>query len=154
MNPDHLVVDSTTGLVLDRKLGDKRLAIRAVPGGGTTAEELPDGAASVCLTDAQAAELARLGDAVELHYGAPQHPPQIHQLLFSDMLTHVLTPVALAQRPVGLIGWTFELPVAERPARPAADSDARSTVCLRAGAASVAAGLVIMDGPGGGRGGR
>ena len=72
VNPDHLVVDSTTGLVIDRKLGDKRLAVRAVPGGGTTAEELPDGAAAGCLTDAQAAELARLGDAVELHYGAPQ----------------------------------------------------------------------------------
>lgn len=74
VNPDHLVVDSTTGLVLDRRLGDKRLAIRAVAGGGTSAEELPDGADAGCLTDAQAAELARLGHAVEIHYGAARWP--------------------------------------------------------------------------------
>lgn len=72
VNPDHLVVDSVTGPVVHRKLGDKRLAIRAVPGGGTSAEELPDGSEAGCLTDAQAAELARLGDGVERHYRAPQ----------------------------------------------------------------------------------
>src|SRR6478735_720526 len=72
VNPDHLVVDAVSGVVLEHRLGDKRLAIRAVPGGGTVAEQLPDGSAAGCLSDAQAAELARLGDGVEGHYGAPQ----------------------------------------------------------------------------------
>src|SRR6478735_8724746 len=34
VNPDHLVVDAVSGVVLEHRLGDKRLAIRAVPGGG------------------------------------------------------------------------------------------------------------------------
>ena len=72
VNPDHLAVDAASGAVLEHRLGDKRLAIRAVAGGGTVAEQLPDGSAAGCLSDAQGAELARLGAAVEQHYGAPQ----------------------------------------------------------------------------------
>ncbi len=72
VNPDHLVVDSSSGLVLARRNGDKRVAIRALSGGGTTSQSLADGSADGCLSDAQAAELARLGAEVERHYGAPQ----------------------------------------------------------------------------------
>ena len=35
VNPDHFVVDTATGRIVERRLGDKRLAIRALPGGGT-----------------------------------------------------------------------------------------------------------------------
>lgn len=70
VNPDRFVVDTATGRVLDRHEGDKRLAVRAVPGGGTRREEhVPAG---LCLTDAQARDLAGLGARVERHYGAPQ----------------------------------------------------------------------------------
>lgn len=78
VNPDRFVVDTVTGRVLDRHEGDKRLAIRAAPGGGTLRDTLPgtlrdgDLPAGLCLTDTQARELAELGARVERHYGAPQ----------------------------------------------------------------------------------
>ena len=39
VNPDHFVVDTATGTVLERRPGDKRVAIRPRPGGGTTRTE-------------------------------------------------------------------------------------------------------------------
>ncbi|GHJ49440.1 phosphoenolpyruvate synthase [Catellatospora sp. TT07R-123] len=72
VNPDHFVVDTASGTILDRRLGDKRLAVRPLPGGGTEQVALEPGADTACLTDAQVVALARLGDRVEAHYGAPQ----------------------------------------------------------------------------------
>ncbi|MEU0567731.1 PEP/pyruvate-binding domain-containing protein, partial [Nonomuraea sp. NPDC005983] len=70
VNPDRFVVDSATGDILDRHAGDKRLAIRSLPGGGTErVETAHDG---FCLTDAQVRALSALGARVEEHYGAPQ----------------------------------------------------------------------------------
>ncbi len=70
VNPDHFVVDTASGEILERRLGDKRLVIRSLPGGGTEqVEHARDGA---CLTDEQIRDLARLGARVEAHYGAPQ----------------------------------------------------------------------------------
>ncbi|WP_155372394.1 PEP/pyruvate-binding domain-containing protein [Catellatospora vulcania] len=72
VNPDHFVVDTAAGVILDRRLGDKRLAVRALPGGGTEHVALPAGSDTACVTDAQVLALAALGDRVEAHYGAPQ----------------------------------------------------------------------------------
>ena len=75
VNPDHLAVED--GRVVDRRLGDKAVAVRALPGGGTERVELrardrrADGP-DACLTDAQAVALAALGRRVEAHFGAPQ----------------------------------------------------------------------------------
>ncbi|WP_345572038.1 PEP/pyruvate-binding domain-containing protein [Nonomuraea rosea] len=71
VNPDHFTVDPDTGRVLERRLGDKRLAVRSLPGGGVehvTGERLD----AACVTDAQLRELAALGARVESLYGAPQ----------------------------------------------------------------------------------
>ncbi|TMR23333.1 phosphoenolpyruvate synthase [Nonomuraea turkmeniaca] len=68
VNPDRFVVYG--GDILERHAGDKRLAIRSLPGGGTErVETAHDG---LCLTDAQVLALAALGARVEDHYGAPQ----------------------------------------------------------------------------------
>jgi len=72
VNPDHFVVDPLTGRVLERRLGDKRIAVRPIPGGGTRTLTLNNGAATACLTDKQAAELAALGRQVEEYFGSPQ----------------------------------------------------------------------------------
>lgn len=72
VNPDHFVVDPLTGRVLERRLGDKRIAVRPVPGGGTRTLTLNNGGATACLTDKQAAELAALGRRVEEYFGSPQ----------------------------------------------------------------------------------
>lgn len=72
VNPDHFIVDTRANTILERRLGDKRLAIRSLPGGGTEHIELPRGSDAACITDDQVLALARLGDQVEQHYGAPQ----------------------------------------------------------------------------------
>ncbi|BCJ73185.1 phosphoenolpyruvate synthase [Catellatospora sp. IY07-71] len=72
VNPDHFVVDTPRRAILDRRLGDKRLAIRSLPGGGTEHVTLDGGADQACLSDAQVLALAELGERVEAHYGAPQ----------------------------------------------------------------------------------
>ncbi|WP_140416301.1 PEP/pyruvate-binding domain-containing protein, partial [Arthrobacter globiformis] len=77
VNPDHFVVDTASGAILQRRLGDKRTVVRPLPGGGT--EHVDHGAGAdqaradtPCLTDAQIRELAALGSKAEAHYGAPQ----------------------------------------------------------------------------------
>jgi phosphohistidine swiveling domain-containing protein len=72
VNPDHFVLDTATGQILERRLGDKRVAVRALPGGGTEHLTYPDRAGHACLTDGQLRALVALGDRVAAHYGAPQ----------------------------------------------------------------------------------
>src|SRR5215212_3631763 len=77
VNPDHFVANTATGEIVERRLGDKRVAIVAGPGGGTERVELDadehdadEHAAS--LSDGQILALVKLGGRVEEHYGAPQ----------------------------------------------------------------------------------
>jgi pyruvate,water dikinase len=70
VNPDHFVVDMETGRITERRLGDKRTAIRSLPGGGT--EHVTTAMAGACVTDAQLQALAALGSRVEALYGSPQ----------------------------------------------------------------------------------
>ncbi|ONI81184.1 phosphoenolpyruvate synthase [Actinosynnema sp. ALI-1.44] len=70
VNPDHFVVRD--GAIVERRLGDKRVVIRSLPGGGTERLERESGAADACVTDDQVIALAALGAEVERHYGAPQ----------------------------------------------------------------------------------
>jgi phosphohistidine swiveling domain-containing protein len=72
VNPDHFVVDTASGRILERRLGDKRLAVRPTAGGGTERVELGAAPDRACLTDEQLRALAELGARVEAHYGAPQ----------------------------------------------------------------------------------
>ncbi len=72
VNPDHFVVDTPTGAIIERRLGDKQVAIEAVAGGGTRRVERSDRAGVACLPDDQIRALAALGARVEAHYGAPQ----------------------------------------------------------------------------------
>ncbi|GAA1022181.1 phosphoenolpyruvate synthase [Acrocarpospora pleiomorpha] len=68
VNPDHFVVRD--GRILERRLGDKRMAVRSLAGGGVERVAAEHDAA--CLTDAQVLALAELGNRVEDHYGSPQ----------------------------------------------------------------------------------
>ncbi|ACZ84882.1 PEP/pyruvate-binding domain-containing protein [Streptosporangium roseum] len=70
VNPDHFVVDTATGRITARRLGDKRLAVRSLPGGGV--EHVETAVEGACVTDAQVRALAELGGRVEDHYGSPQ----------------------------------------------------------------------------------
>lgn len=72
VNPDHFVVDTATGEILERRLGDKQVAVRAVAGGGTQSVESDGSADLASVTDEQVRDLAGLGGRVEAHYGTPQ----------------------------------------------------------------------------------
>src|SRR5215213_2785806 len=58
VNPDHFVVDTATGSILDRRLGDKRVVVRALPGGGVEHVTTGSATADACLDDDQVRALA------------------------------------------------------------------------------------------------
>ena len=73
VNPDHFVINTSTGEIVERHLGDKHLLIQALPDGGTQRIELADGRRNeACLSDEQIRALASLGAQVEAQYGVPQ----------------------------------------------------------------------------------
>jgi phosphoenolpyruvate synthase/pyruvate phosphate dikinase len=70
--PDHFVVNTLTGEIIERRLGDKQVIIRATAGGGTQRVEQAAQADTASLSDAQVRLLAALGARVEAYFGAPQ----------------------------------------------------------------------------------
>ncbi len=67
--PDHFRLDRS-GQVLERKIGRKRIAIRALPNGGTFEESVPPEMASQpCLDDSRLAALGELALQCEKVYG-------------------------------------------------------------------------------------
>lgn len=61
------------GEIVDRAVGSKRLAIRALPAGGTEERAIdPAQREQPALTDAQVVRLAQLGRRIEAHFGRPQ----------------------------------------------------------------------------------
>ena len=57
--------------IVEKRLGDKRIQIRSLPGGGTEHVEVGENE-EPCLTDGQIHALAVLGRKVQQHYGSPQ----------------------------------------------------------------------------------
>jgi phosphohistidine swiveling domain-containing protein len=72
VNPDHFIVSSTDRRIVARRLGDKRVMITSLPGGGTERHESADRSSEACLDDERLLQLVDLGQQVERHYGAPQ----------------------------------------------------------------------------------
>lgn len=72
VNPDHFVVHTRTGEVVERRLGDKRIAIRSMQGSGVERVERDGSQDEPCLSDGQIRSLATLGARVEGHYRTPQ----------------------------------------------------------------------------------
>src|SRR5256714_9014272 len=71
-NPDHFVVQNTTGEIVERRLGDKQVLIQAAAGGGIQQIEAGAFPARACLSDEQIRALAALGAPVEAPYETPQ----------------------------------------------------------------------------------
>jgi pyruvate,water dikinase len=72
VNPDHFVVETASGRILQRRLGDKRILVRPLPGGGTERVDRTAAGQEASLTDAQLRGLAALGGRAEDHFGSPQ----------------------------------------------------------------------------------
>jgi pyruvate,water dikinase len=70
-NPDHFVVKTASGEIVERRLGDKRVIIQAAAEGGTRRIEA-DISAGACLSDTQIQELVRLGARVQAQFGVLQ----------------------------------------------------------------------------------
>ncbi len=71
VNPD--VYKVRDGRVVSRAVGSKRLAIHALPVGGTQKEPIePERQEQPALSDAQVVRLAQLGRQIEEHFGYPQ----------------------------------------------------------------------------------
>jgi len=71
-NPDHFVVQTTTGEIVERHLGDKQVMIQAAAGGGIQKIEAGASPTRACLSDDQIRTLAALGARVEALYETPQ----------------------------------------------------------------------------------
>ncbi len=104
VNPDHFVVDSVGRKIVARRLGDKRVMITSLPGGGTERHELADQSSEACIDDQQVLQLVDLGQQVQRHYGAPQDTEWALDSGGSFWLTQArpittLYPLALAHRP-------------------------------------------------------
>ena len=73
VSADLYRVDQRTDQLVDVQIGDKPIAIRPLPDGGTERVTLSeDQRRARVLTDGQAIALARLGRRIAAHYGAPQ----------------------------------------------------------------------------------
>jgi phosphohistidine swiveling domain-containing protein len=72
VNPDHFVIETASGAIRDRHLGDKRVVVLPAPGGGVQHVNVDGRADHASLSDAQLRALARLGEQTERHFGAPQ----------------------------------------------------------------------------------
>jgi pyruvate,water dikinase len=101
VNPDHFVIDTRSGQILDRRLGDKRFEVRPLPGGGTQYLERASAAGQACITDDQVRALAALGQRVESHYRAPQDTEWAIDSVGSFWLTQARPITTLFPVPVG-----------------------------------------------------
>ena len=72
VNPDHFTVDSVGGAVVESRLGDKRVAVRPLPGGGTEQVALAADTEQSCLSDVQISVLTALGQRVAEYFAVPQ----------------------------------------------------------------------------------
>src|SRR5260370_14702341 len=70
-NPDHFVVNTASGEIVERRLGDKNVVIRGTTGGGTVRTEGGDGRSESCLSDEQIRNLAQLATLLEAPYRVP-----------------------------------------------------------------------------------
>ncbi|MFD5828290.1 rifamycin-inactivating phosphotransferase [Lentzea sp. NPDC060358] len=71
VNPDVYRVRG--GVVVEKALSAKKIAVRAMPGGGTREEDVEPGRQEdAALTDEQVVRLEALGRRIEAHFGRPQ----------------------------------------------------------------------------------
>jgi phosphohistidine swiveling domain-containing protein len=71
VEPDHYVVESTTGRILSKEIGAKSFSIQGKDGGGTISVSR-EGSRQPALPDEQIVALTRLGKQISAHFGAPQ----------------------------------------------------------------------------------
>jgi phosphohistidine swiveling domain-containing protein len=114
VNPDHFVVSSIDHSIVMSRLGDKRIMITSVPGGGTAHHELADRSSEACLDDRQLRQLVDLGQRVQQLYGSPQDTEWALDAAGAFWLTQArpittLYPLAKTDRPGLRVLFCFSL---------------------------------------------
>jgi len=71
VEPDHYVVETATGRIVEKQLGAKATVIRGADGGGTVTETV-DASSRQALSDGEIAAVTALGKQVADLYGSPQ----------------------------------------------------------------------------------
>ncbi|MBI4493400.1 MAG: phosphoenolpyruvate synthase [Chloroflexi bacterium] len=110
--PDHFVLDKRSARVKERRPGRREVLVRARSGGGTERVEGPGAADVPPLSDRAVRRLARLGAAIERHFGSPQDiewawaggEPFIVQ---ARPITALTEPLAHPSRPVQMLAGMF-----------------------------------------------
>lgn len=139
VNPDHFVVDPASGRILDRRLGDKTLTVRPLPGGGV--EHVPTGDARACLSDERLRALAALGAKVEAVYGAPQDTEWAIDsggVLWLTQARPITTLYPLPERRGGGVRAYFNVSVAQGVYRPFTPMGMSAFKAVSSGAARLA----------------
>ena len=73
VNPDVYKVDKLADAILDKRITNKTVEIRPLPGGGSEMLKIGDGRQlSQVLSDSDIVMLARMGKKIEAHFGKPQ----------------------------------------------------------------------------------
>lgn len=104
VTPDEITVKSVTGQILDRMVGEKQQRIDRDPEGGTVTTDVPRADRSrLSLTDAQIAELTRLGLAVQHYYG--DIPQDVEWAMAGDQV-HLLQ-----SRPITGVDFSWDIDV-------------------------------------------
>jgi pyruvate, water dikinase len=112
VSPDRYVVEKPTMTILTRSVAPKELVIEPHPQGGTRTRRLsPQESAQPVLSDSEVLELARLGLAIERHYGAPQdtewsfdpdgHPWMLQSRPITTLPDLATSPAAPAEQAAG-----------------------------------------------------
>ncbi|GIG65022.1 PEP/pyruvate-binding domain-containing protein [Phytomonospora endophytica] len=146
VNPDHFVVDPG-GRVIERRLGDKTVAVRPLPGGGTETLTLA-GTGEPCLTDARIRALAELGRRVEEHYGSPQDTEwaiDADGKLWLTQARPITTLYPLPDNPHGTLRAYLSVNVAQGMFRPFTPMGVAAVKVLAAGAARDIFGQRVTD---------
>jgi phosphohistidine swiveling domain-containing protein len=147
VNPDHFVVDAT-GAILERRLGDKRLLVRALPGGGTAKVLRAADAEQACLSDAQIRDLTTLGLRVQARYGTPQDIEWALDAAGALWLTQarpITTLYPLPTRPDGDLHVYFCLSLAQGLTRPVTPMGIAAFRLIASCASELVFGSAVLD---------
>ena len=109
VTPDHIIADKATGAIKQIATGDK--AVMTVPTASGTQEREVEARKrhAQVLNAAQVAELAKLGAAIETHYGLPQDI----EWCLADSRFYVVQARPITTLPPAPVQWTSPIPGAK-----------------------------------------
>ncbi len=72
VEPDHFVVEKSTGRIIERRIGSKAIEIVGQSKGGVRRKKTKSKKSSAAISDEVVGDLATIAEKVEMHFGVPQ----------------------------------------------------------------------------------